>query len=833
MGTLLQDLRYAVRTLRKSPLFVSVALLSLALGIGANTAIFTLINQLILQYLPVRNPEELVLLTERGNHYGSNTGPNAVSYPMYQNFRVKNQVFSGMFCRHGDMVSVTFAGRTELAAAELVSGNYFPVLGVGAAAGRVFNASDDLFQGGHPLAVISYGYWRSRFAGDRGIIGKKIVVNGSPITIIGVSQQGFDGVEPGYGPQIRIPITMQDSLPPNQPYPQLNNRRRRFIQVFGRLKPGMALERAKAGLQPLFHQILEREVQDAAFAKASPYSKQQFLKMWMDTLPGSKGHSQLRQQFSKPLLALMAIVALVLLIACSNLANLLIARASARQKEIAVRLALGAGRWRLIRQLLVESILLSFIGGAAGLALAVWMDRILISFQPPDIWGIALSVAPDAIILMFTLLISLLTGILFGLVPALQATRPVLATTLKDEAGSVAGGASAGLRKSLVVAQVALSLLLLVGAGLFIQSLSKLKELDPGFQTRNLVMFEVEPTLSGYKAEWTRDYYRQLIERLQALPGVSSAALAVVPLLINDEWDNWVTIEGYTPKQGEVPDPHMQFCSPKFFETLKIPILLGRDFTIKDGQSAPKIGIVNQKFAKRYFGDQNPIGRHVGFGIDPGTKTDIEIVGVAGDTKYENMRDEIPYELYVPWIQHFVGSMTAYVRTETAPVSFFASLRRTVREVDASVPMYGMRTVDQQVETSLVTERLLATLSTVFGALATLLAAVGLYGVMAFMVTRRTREIGIRMALGASGGSVVWLIMREVLILAVTGLAIGLAAAFGLTRLVEAQLFGVKATDVATMMLATFGIAAVAMLAGYLPARRATAVDPMQALRFE
>ena len=833
MGTLLQDLRYAVRTLRKSPLFVSVALLSLALGIGANTAIFTLINQLILQYLPVRNPEELVLLSARGNHYGSNSGPNAISYPMYQDFREKNQVFSGMFCRHGDMVSITFGGRTELAAAELVSGNYFPVLGVGAAAGRVFNASDDLFQGGHPLAVISYGYWRSRFAGDRGIIGKKIVVNGSPITIIGVSQQGFDGVEPGYGPQIRIPITMQDSLPPNQPYPQLNNRRRRFIQVFGRLKPGMTLERAKAGLQPLFHQILEREVQDAAFAKASPYSKQQFLKMWMDTLPGSKGHSQLRQQFSKPLLALMAIVALVLLIACSNLANLLIARASARQKEIAVRLALGAGRWRLIRQLLVESILLSFIGGAAGLALAVWMDRILISFQPPDIWGIALSVAPDAIILMFTLLISLLTGILFGLVPALQATRPVLATTLKDEAGSVAGGASAGLRKSLVVAQVALSLLLLVGAGLFIQSLSKLKELDPGFQTRNLVMFEVEPTLSGYKAEWTRDYYRQLIERLQALPGVSSAALAVVPLLINDEWDNWVTIEGYTPKQGEVPDPHMQFCSPKFFETLKIPILLGRDFTIKDGQSAPKIGIVNQKFAKRYFGDQNPIGRHVGFGIDPGTKTDIEIVGVAGDTKYENMRDEIPYELYVPWIQHFVGSMTAYVRTETAPVSFFASLRRTVREVDASVPMYGMRTVDQQVETSLVTERLLATLSTVFGALATLLAAVGLYGVMAFMVTRRTREIGIRMALGASGGSVVWLIMREVLILAVTGLAIGLAAAFGLTRLVEAQLFGVKATDVATTMLATFGIAAVAMLAGYLPARRATAVDPMQALRFE
>src|SRR6266852_4558684 len=387
MATLLQDLRYAVRTLRKSPLFVSVAVLSLALGIGANTAIFTLINQLILQYLPVRHPEELVLLTGRGNHYGSNNGPNSISYPMYRDFRDKNQVFSGMFCRHGDVVSLNYDGKTELASAELVSGNYFPVLGVGAVLGRVFNASDDLMQGGHPLAVLSYGYWKARFAGDRGVIGKKIVVNGSPLTIIGVSQAGFNGVEPGNSPQIRIPMTMQDDLPPKQFYPQLNNRRRRFIQVFGRLKPGMTLQRAKAGLQPLFHQILEMEVQQADFAKASVYTKQQFLKMWMDVLPGSKGRSELRRQFSKPLLALMVIVGLVLLIACSNLANLLIARASARQKEIAVRLALGAGRWRLIRQLLSESLILSFIGGAAGLALAVWMDRLLISFQPPDIWG--------------------------------------------------------------------------------------------------------------------------------------------------------------------------------------------------------------------------------------------------------------------------------------------------------------------------------------------------------------------------------------------------------------------------------------------------------------
>ena len=834
MGTLLQDLRYAVRTLRKSPLFVSVAVLSLALGIGANTAIFTLINQLILQYLPVRHPEELVLLTGRGNHYGSNSGPNALTNPMYQDFRDKNQVFSGMFCRHGETMSATFAGRTELVAVELVSGNYFSVLGVGAAAGRVFTASDDLMQGGHPVAVLSYAYWRARFGGDRGVIGNKIVVDGYPMTVVGVSQPGFNGVEPGNSPQIRIPITMEDSLPPGKVWKQLNQRRRRFIQVFGRLKPGMTLERAKAGLQPLFHQILDMEVRDEEFAKASPYSKQQFLRMWMDLLQGSKGRSGLRDQFSKPLLALMAIVGLVLLIACSNLANLLIARATSRQKEIAVRLALGAGRWRLVRQLLVESVLLSLVGGAAGLLLAIWMDRALIRFQPVDVWSITLSTTPDAPVLLFNLLVSLVTGILFGLVPGLLATRPELAATLKDEGGSVVGGASSGLRKSLVVAQVALSLVLLIGAGLFLRSLTNLKELRPGFDTPNLVTVAVDPTLNAYKPDWARQYYRQLTERLEAQPGIKSVALAVIPLLVDDEWDNWVTVEGYTPKEGAIPDPHMQFCSPRFFETLKIPILLGRDFTIKDGQGAPKVGIINETFAKRYFAGVNPIGRHMGFGGDPGTKTDIEIVGVVGDTKYENMREPVPDEFYVPWIQQeWVGNMTIYARTEAAPVSFFSTLRRAVREVEASVPMYEMRTLDQQVEISLVTERLLATLSSVFGILATLLAAIGLYGVMAFMVARRTREIGIRMALGATGGSVVWLVMREVLFLSGTGLAIGLASAFGLTRLVEAQLFGVKPTDFITLIAAALGIATVAMLAGYLPARRATAIDPMQALRFE
>jgi predicted permease len=833
MAAFPQDLRYAFRTLRKSPLFSIVAVLSLALGIGANTAIFTLIYQLILQPLPVKDPAQLVMLTGRGRHYGGNNGSNKLSYPMYQDIRDKNEVFSGMFCAHNDTMSASFGGRTELITGEVVSGNFFRVLGIGAAHGRVFTGADDLQQGGHPLVVLSYGYWKSRFNGDRDIVGKKLVVNGYPLTVIGVSQAGFDGVEPGFAPQIRIPITMTNYLP-KSPYDRLNDRRFRWTEVFGRLKPGTSLEKAQAGLQPLFHQILDVEVQQKEFAKASPFVKQEFLKMHMELLPGSKGRSDLRESYSKPLLALMAIVTLVLLIACSNLANLLIARASARQKEIAVRLALGASRSRLAGQLLLESLVLSGVGGILGVGLAVLIDQALIDFLPSGSTPLSLSSTPDWTVLAFTTLISVLAGLIFGLVPALQSTRPRLADTLKDQANAVLHGGSVRLRKGLVVAQVALSLLLLVGAGLFTQSLRNLKFTNPGFDVRNVVSFAVEPTLSRYDRNSTLDYYRRLSERLKILPGAESEALAMIPVLQNNEWDNWVTIEGYTPKQGENPDPHMQYCSPGYFANLKIPILLGRDFTIKDAAGAPKAGIVNQKFATRYFGKANPIGRHLGMGIDPGTKLDIEIVGVAGDAKYEDMRQEIPYELYIPYTQlDFVNGMTVYLRARGNPTAIFDTARRVVREVDPSVPMYNMRTLDDQIEISLFIQRLLATLSSVFGCLATLLAALGLYGVMAFMVARRTREIGIRMALGADSKLVVWMVMREVLMLAAAGVAIGLVGAWAATRLIQAQLFGVAPTDLLTMAAAALGIVAVAALSGYLPARRATTIDPVQALHWE
>ncbi|MGE5139375.1 MAG: FtsX-like permease family protein, partial [Rudaea sp.] len=465
---------------------------------------------------------------------------------------------------------------------------------------------------------------------------------------------------------------------------------------------------------------------------------------------------------------------------------------------------------------------------------AVLIDQTLIDFLPSGHTPLSLSSTPDWTVLGFTFAISLLAGAGFGLVPALQSTRPSLANTLKDQAGAVIHGGSAGLRKGLVVAQVSLSLLLLIGAGLFLQSLRNLKTLNPGFDIRNLLVFDVDPTMSRYDPNYTADYYRRLRETLNALPGVESHALAVIPVLEDSEWDNWVTIEGYSVKPDERPDPHMQYCSPGFFKTLKIPVLLGRDFNDRDDAGAPKVGIVNQKFVKRYFGDANPLGRHVGMGIDPGTKLDIQIVGVVGDTKYESMRDEIPYELYIPSAQKgFANGVTVYVRAQGDPSRMFNTLRAAIRGVDAGVPMYDMRTLDHQMEISLLTERLLATLSSVFGSLATLLAALGLYGVMAFMVARRTREIGIRMALGAGRGSVVWMVLRETLTLAGLGVAIGLAGAYAVTRLIQAQLFGVKPTDLITMAAASLGIAAVTALAGYVPARRATGIDPMSALRWE
>ena len=839
------DLRFALRTLRKSPVFAAVAVLSLALGIGANTAIFSLLDQILLRLLPVKDPQQLVLLTMRGFHYGGNWGGNAISYPMYKDFSEHNAVFSGMFCRFPTRVSLSFDGHTERIAGELVSGTYFPVLGVGAALGRTFTPDDDRIPGGHPLMVLSYAFWKTRFAGDPGIVGKSVLMDGHKFTIIGVAQPGFDGVELGNVTEVFMPVMMRAEAVPNSPDLDFNNRRQRWVNAFGRLKPGVTAQQAKASLQPFFHSMLEMEVKQAAFNNASAEVRERFLKNIIETLPGSQGRSYLRRQLTTPLWVLMALTGGVLLIACANVASLLIARAASRQREIAIRLAMGAGRLRVMRQLLVESLLLSGAGAALGLVLAVWTDRVVLAFLPPDT-SLKLSTTPDLRILLFTSAVALLTGVLFGLVPALQCTRTDVAPTLKDTVGGiVGGGASVRFRKALVTAQVTLSLVLLVGAGLFIRSLRNLRELGPGFDTGNLVAFNINPTLNGYDAARAKVFYQQLSDSIQSVPGVRSVGLASLRILEDNEWANWVTIEGYHPKATETPDPHMNAISPGYFAALGVPVLAGRDFTTKDTQvvkhgyrpdgTVPTVVIVNERFAKRFFSSANKaLGRRVGFGIDPNTKTDMEIIGVIKDIKYTNLRDEIPIQMFTPYLAgNFVGGMTVYVRTSMDSNQFFSAVRTKVQSMDANLPLWGMRTLEKQVSNSLIIERMTAMLSTVFGFLATLLAVIGLYGVMAFTVARRTREIGIRMALGAFQKHVIWMVMSEVLILIAIGIVAGLAGTFALTRFVQTQLFGITPQDPQTLALAAIGLAAVACAAGYIPALKASLIDAMKALRYE
>ncbi len=842
-----RDFGYALRTLRRSRGFAAVAALTLALGIGANTAIFTLLDQVLLRLLPVKNPQQLVLLTMRGKHYGNNWGGNAISYPMYRDFQDHNEVFSGMFCRFPNPVSMTFGAQSERVAAELVSGTYFDVLGVGTALGRAFTPEDDRVPDGHPLVMLSYDFWRQRFGGDRQIVGKTVLINKHEMTIIGVAQAGFDGVELGYSAKIFIPVMMEKEIIIG-PMKMLTDRRSRWVNAFGRLRPGVTETKAKAALQPFMHSMLEMEVKEAAFHNASAYAREQFLKCWIDVLPGSQGRASLRRELRTPLWVLMATTGMVLLIACANIANLLLARATGRQKEIAVRLAMGATRGRIVGQLLIETLSLSALGGILGLALAFWADKALMAvYLPSDSNALNISAVPDFRILLFTLAVSVVTGVIFGLAPALQSTRPDVGRTLKDQAGAVVGGGHGRLRNVLVVTQVALSLLLLIGAGLFLRSLKNLSNLGTGFPAERLVGFNIDPSLNGYTPQQLNGFYQQLTDSLGAIPGVKSVAVASMRIMENNEWDSGLTAEGYSPtKADDHPQAYMNQIGPGYFATLGVPIVAGRDFRLTDNHvikradatddfdTTPTTVIINEKFAQRFFAGHNPVGMHLGFGTDPGTHTDMEIIGVVKDIKYTNLRDEIPIQAYVPYMNSpYLGGMTIYVRTAGEANQLMSSVRARMRELDANVPIYKMRTMEEQISNSLATERMIASLSTVFGFVATVLAIIGLYGVMSYSVAQRTREIGIRMALGAEQGKVIGMVMREVVTLIAIGIGVGVPAALVLTRVVKSQLYGLEAHDPWTLGLATGLLAMVACAAGYLPALRASRVDPMKALRYE
>jgi predicted permease len=837
MSHLAADLRYAWRSLRQAPVFTTVAVLSIALGIGANAAIFTLVDQVLLRQLPVKDPARLVMLRgPSGNqHYGANYGNFMLSYPMYEDFRDHNEVFDGMFGRFPTPVQIGFGGGTERANGEIVSGSYFPVLGVAPAAGRLFSQADDRAPGGHPLAVLSHGYWSSRFSRDPAIIGKTFTVNNQLLTVIGVTQEGFTGIDVGETTQIFIPMAMRKQIAPVYLRNNVDNRRARWVQVFGRLKPGVTAEQAQARLQPYFRSIIETEVKEPAFAKASTYTREQFLRGQLTVASASQGFSRMRGRLTRPLWVLMGLVVGVLLIACANVANLLVARAAARQREIAIRLAIGASRARVVQQLLVESLLIAIVGGAAGLALALAAIAPLLTLLVPAEQQVALTASLDLRLFGFAFAATLLTGVLFGLVPALQATRPRLATTLKNQAGSVAGG-GLRLRKALVVVQVALSLLLLIGAGLFIRSVNKLMTVDLGFRGERIVSFSLDPSLNGYTPARMREVYETLLTRLRQTPGVETAAYSAVSLMVGGSWDQWVTVEGYKTAETETIDPYFNAISPGYFQTLGIPIIAGRDFEARDMPplkrplNEPESGtaIVSEGFARKYFAGQ-AVGKHIGMGKDPGTPTPIEIIGVVKDARVNNVRDEEP--------PHYVflpaggGGGNWLIRTRQDSAEIMPTIREVVRGVDPNLPVYGTRTVEAMLQQSTRNERLMASLSAVFGTLATLLATIGLYGVLAYTVTRRTREIGIRMALGALRGHVSWLVLREVVMLAVAGMAIALPVAGWLGRFVKSQLYGVAPMDPGTLTLAMGGLTTVALLAALVPTLRATRINPVRALR--
>ena len=833
MTTSLADLRLALRGLRRNPLFATVAILSLALGIGANTAIFTLTDQILLRKLPVTAPDQLVMLYQEGSHNGSNMGTRMHSYPLYQDLQQRAEPLAEVLCRRLVPASVSVDNQTERVQAEMVSGNFFSMLGVKAAAGRVFNSKeDDQAYQGHPVVVLSYDYWTSRFARDPAVLGKKILVNNYPMTIVGVSAAGFAGIDPAQSPQIRVPVLMKPVMVPNWTWVHMDNRRTRWVQVFGRLKPGYTVESAQAPLQGLFMQVRAHEMTLPAAKDWSSYSREQFMKGRMNVTGAAMGFSGLRNDFSTALVVLMCMVGLVLLIACANVANLLIARGFMRQKEIAVRLSLGASRGRLVRQLLVESLLLSFAGGVVGLGLSVVLTRGLLALIPAGGQPLLITAHPDFRILGFTLGLTFATGVIFGLLPALRASRPDPWTTLKDTVGSIAGtGGSLFLRKGLVTAQVALSFLLLFGAGLFVRSLQNLKTTDTGVVLDNLVTFQVSPALNGYDGPRAVQFYAQLLDRLRSAPGVKSAGLASVSILSGSEWDSSMSVEGHRAADGEDMQAFMNSLSPGYFETMQIPFLEGRDFTQMDLKERTTVAIVNRRFANHFFPGKSAVGKRLGFGNRPDTKLTIEIIGVVADSLYEGPREGVRRQVFVPnWGPNGVAF---YVRTMTLSASAYSLVRNEVRQLDSSLPVYEMKTLEAQLDETLLTDRLIALLSAGFGLLATVLASIGLYGVMAFVVARRKKELGIRLALGAQPAGVIWLVMREVLLLLAIGLAVGIPAAMALGRFVSTQLYGIEPYDPWIAGATTLLLTVVSAAAGLIPAHRASRIDPILALRYE
>ena len=839
MTTIVQDLRYALRTFRKSPVFALVAVVTLALGVGANSAIFALVNRVLLDLLPVKAPKELVLLSSpgpvSGRLWSDGDVSTSFSYPMYRDLaNASGSVFSGLLAEYPFDASVATAAETDRARGELVSGNYFDVLGVVPAVGRTLTPDDDRAPGGHAVVVLSHGYWTRRFGGNAAILNKSVIVNGHAMTVVGVARAGYAGIQPGRSADVFVPMTMKAQVTPA--WNGLDDPKDYWLQMVGRLRPGVSRERGQVVLQAIYAPML-RDL-SRLLPNMKEATRKEFLAKKLLLLPGGHGRLVLQHDLGRPLVSLMALVALVLLIACSNLAGLLAARGVARQREFGIRLAIGASRGQLLRQSILECLVFAVVGGALAIVVAAWILTALVGAFPAEAELRQVAARIDPSVFGFAALLSLAAGLFFGISPALRAARLDPAHTLQ---GSGRGSASSTrevlrFRQWLVTAQVALTLVLLIAAGLFVGSLRSLGRVDLGLKPDHVIGFSIAPELNGYEPARTLSLARSLTEGVKALPGVRSVSAAELSTLTGNDSGSNVTMEGADPPNPDQPTRVLNnWIGPEYFSTLGIPLLSGREFAWRDDWNAPNVAVVNEAFVKRFARGRNPLGLRFRFGRgNDNTRPWMEIVGVVKNSKSTEVSEpDRPYA-FVPYAQDKdLGELTFYLRSEGDPGLLAASLRAEVRRLDPRLPVFDLRTLTEQVHDSLATQRVVTILSAAFGIMAALLAAIGIYGVLAFAVAERRREIGVRVALGAQPAAVRNLILKEVFRFLVVGAVIGLPAAYGLSRAVESILFGVKAGDVRVFVVGVAVLIGVSLAAGYPPARRAATTNPMEALRSE
>jgi predicted permease len=835
MNNIQLDIRTALRSLRKSPGFTTVAVLSLALGIGANTAIFSLLDQALWRQLAVRNPGELVLLHLPVGPSGSTTADSSetsFSHPVYLNLRGPDAPWQALIARNQTSVAIGYQGRSERVRAELVSGNFFETLGVKPYLGRLIGPSDDVNWEAHPLVVAGYDYWKTKLGGDPNAVGRTVHINSQPMTLIGVAEPGFRSIVSGQTPELYLPVVMQPAL--SKAVSAKNNHRYMFLTLMARLRPGMSAKQAEAAIQPLTQRILQEELKLMNGSPNGTFGKR-FLGQALTLRPAGSGVSNLQDELRRPLTMLMVTVGLVLLLACLNLANLLLVRASSRRREIAVRLSLGATRWSLFRLLWVESFLLAVAGGVCGIVLSGWITELLLKLLPDATSGGWMGASLDGRVLLFTAGLTIVTSAIFGSLPAWGAARQDLTHSLKDQGrGAGEGREHSRWRAVLVTGQVALAFLLLAGAGLFARSLSHLFTNDPGFRAEQVLRFSVAAPLRGYSLEAGRAFYNELQRRLAALPGVRSAAAASVAVLENSSRNTSLSVEGYQAAENEDTDVGINTLTPGYFATLGTPLRQGREFTANDDERAPKVAIVNEALVRRYRLRGNILGRRLSFMSGNASKLEIAIVGVVADSRHNSIRDKIIPYVYIPYLQEKqLPALTFYVRTNGDPTALMNAARAAVSEMDQLMPIYRTGTMEDAVTQSLASERMVTVMTGSFGLLALLLACLGIYGVIAYSVARRTPEIGLRLALGGMPRDVVWMVFRDVAVMLSVGLACGFGAALALGRYAASELEGVTAHDPLALGAAALVLSLAALLAAAGPARIAARVDPMRALRYE